>query len=197
MLSYRSTHAAGTDRMLRGTEILVATYAALDGMAVVGGSPRIATHFAAMLTLSVSDRVIHVEHLSAIATHPEIVSAAQTGASTLRDDADLRRIAERIGIDAGHGCAALGPAATRDALACRGVRDLYITGWYLAEHIAEAEEAIRRALDQGAVVERVSREAAARLDEHGGMAARLRFPAPATTFCGRALLPNTAAGGAA
>jgi stalled ribosome rescue protein Dom34 len=183
--------------MLRETEILVATHAALDGIAVVGGSPRVATHFAVMLTQSVSERVIHVEHLSANATHPEIVSAAQTGASTLRDGADLRRIAELIGIDASHGCAALGPGATRDALACRGVRELYITGGYLAEHIAEAEDAIRRALDQGAVVEQVSREAAARLDEHGGMAARLRFPTPATTFCGRALLPNTAAGGAA
>ena len=104
---------------------------------------------------------------------------------------------EIIGIDAGHGRAALGPAATRDALACRSVRELYITGCYLAEHIAEAEDAIRRALDQGALVEQVSREAAARLDEHGGMAARLRFPTPATTVAQRAVLPNAAAGGSA
>jgi hypothetical protein len=66
----------------------------------------------------------------------------------------------------------------RTDLERRSVRELYLTGWYIAEHIAEAEDAIRRAFDRGAVVEQVSCDAAARLDEHGGIAARLRFPAP-------------------
>jgi len=180
-------HAAGTERMLRESEVTVATYAALDGCVVVGGNSWIARRFSAMLAQSVSERVIHVDHLTASATHGEIVSAAQSGASMLRDGADLRRIAEIIGIDAGHGSAALGPAGTRVALEQRSVRELYITGRYLAEHIAEAEDAIRRALDQGATVEQVSRDAAARLDEHGGIAARLRFPVPPVSVRGAAV----------
>jgi hypothetical protein len=43
--------------------------------------------------------------------------------------------------------------------------------------MADAEEAVRQALDQGASVEQVAGEAAEKLDEHGGVAARLRYRA--------------------
>jgi hypothetical protein len=55
------------------------------------------------------------------------------------------------------------------------VRDLYITHRYLEDHPAEAEAAVRSAIDQAASVEEVSGAAAEQLDAHGGMAARLRY----------------------
>jgi hypothetical protein len=55
------------------------------------------------------------------------------------------------------------------------VRDLYVTHRFLEDHAAEAERAIRAALDQDASVEEVSGQAAERLNEHGGMAVGLRF----------------------
>jgi hypothetical protein len=61
------------------------------------------------------------------------------------------------------------------ALDQRRVRDLYITHRYLETHAAEAEGAVRSAIDQAASVEEVSGVAAAQLDAHGGMAARLRY----------------------
>ena len=69
----------------------------------------------------------------------------------------------------------MGPADTRTALLQASVRELYLTHRYLQEHASEAEEAIRAALEQDAEVEEVSGHAAALLDEHGGMAAGLRF----------------------
>jgi len=68
---------------------------------------------------------------------------------------------------------------TRRALDQRSIRDLYVTRHYLDEQAAEAEDAVRSALDQDASVEEVSGSAAEQLDRLGGVAAGLRFR-PAT-----------------
>ena len=166
---------AGAERMLRDAELVVARHASLDSGVLVGGAARIATHFKKMLTASVSERVLQLESLHADASQADIVAATKAGASALRDATDLRQVAEIASADASHDAAALGPAATRRALERRTVRELYISGRYLEDHMAEAEDAVRQALDQGAVIEQVSTAAAARLDEHGGIAARLRY----------------------
>ena len=171
----KRAHTAGAERMLREAELMVAKHASFDGGILVGGAARIATRFKKMLAASVSDRVLQLESLHADASDAEIAAAARLGASALRDTTDLRQIAEIASADASHDAAASGPAATRHALERRTVRELYITGRYLEDHMAEAEEAVRQALDQGAVIEQVSNDAAARLDEHGGIAARLRY----------------------
>ena len=93
----------------------------------------------------------------------------------LRDEVDLRRIAEIIDNGAPDGGGSLGPDATRVSLEQLRVRELYMTRRYVDEHAAEAEDAVRAALDQGASVEQVSGAVAARLDEYGGVAARLRY----------------------
>jgi len=67
---------------------------------------------------------------------------------------------------------------TLKALDLAQVRELFITQKFLENHAADANGAVRRAMDEGAVVEHVSGEAATRLDALGGMAARLRY-APA------------------
>jgi stalled ribosome rescue protein Dom34 len=68
---------------------------------------------------------------------------------------------------------------TQWALDQASVRDLYVTRHYLDEHAAEAEDAVRSALDQDASVEEVSGSTAEQLDRAGGVAAGLRFR-PAT-----------------
>jgi hypothetical protein len=171
----KRARAAGTERMLRDAELVVARHASLDGGILVGGASRVATQFKTMLAASVSERVLQIESLHADASDADVVAAAKVGASALRDATDRRQIAEIVSADASHDAAALGAAATRRALERRRVRELYITGRYLEDHMAEAEDAVRQALDQGAVIEQVSKDAAAQLDEHGGIAARLRY----------------------
>jgi hypothetical protein len=116
--------AAGTDRMLREAELAVAKHASVDGGILVGGAARVALRFKTMLTASVSDRVLQLESLHADASDADMIAAARAGASALRDGTDLRRIAEIVGADAHHDAAALGPAATREALERRTVREL-------------------------------------------------------------------------
>jgi hypothetical protein len=175
----RRAREVGTARMLREAELVVAKHAAIEGRILVGGTLRVATQFRRLLAKSVSDRVLQLESLHADASDAEIIAAASAGASALRDAADLRQIAEIVNVEESQGRATLGPAATRHALERRTVRELYITGRFVEDHMAEAEEIVRQALDQGAVVEQVAREAAARLEEHGGVAARLRYRVPA------------------
>ena len=188
----KRARGAGAERMLREAELVVARHASLDGGILVGGAARIARQFKTMLAASVSERVLQLESLHADASSADIVAAARAGASALRDATDLRQIAEIVSADASHDAAALGPAATRRALERRTVRELYITGRYVEDHMAEAEDAVRQALDQGAVIEQVSTDVAARLDEYGGIAARLRYRLEAKAADAGALVHDTA-----
>jgi hypothetical protein len=190
-------HAAGTDRMLREAEVIIARHASLDGGVLVGGNSRVAAQLVQAIGRNISDRVVVLDALGAHASAAEIRDAAGVGASTLRDSADLRRITEIVRANATNGRTALGPAATRRALERQTVAELYVTGRYLEDHMAEAEDAVRGALDQGAVVEQVERAAAAMLDEHGGLAARLRYRVVEAPDDAGALAPNAAAGGSA
>lgn len=186
--------AAGTDRLVREAELVIAKHAALDESIVIGGAARVAARLRRALAKSVSERVLQLASLHADATEAEIASAAKVGASAIRDGADQGHIAEIIRGDGEHDASTLGPAATRRALERRTVRELYITPRFLEEHMAEAEEAVRQALDQGAAVEQLSRAAADALDEHGGLAARLRYRAM-TEAEATDLAPNAAGAG--
>jgi hypothetical protein len=172
-------HAAGTARMLRETELAIAKEASLDGGIIVGGAPRVAMQLHKMLIASVSHRVLQLHSLQADASESAIATAAASGAAALRNKEDLRRVSEIIAANGLQDAAAVGPAATRDALERRLVRELYVTSRYLEDHPIDAEQVVRLALDQDATVEHVSSEAAVRLDERGGVGARLRYRAPA------------------
>ena len=185
-------HAAGTERMLREAERVVAGQRTLESAIVVGGTDRLVSRFRAFLGASGSDHVLQLESLHADASEAEITEAAKSGGSALRDAADLRRLVEIISGDMSRGGGTVGPAATYRALERFTVRELYITSQFVEDHAAEAEDAVRQALDQGASVEQVSRFAAAALDAHGGMAALLRYPPPATSAEG-AQEPNDVA----
>ena len=169
----------GRDRMLAEAAHRVSELAGLDGWILVGGIRRVTSRLVQTLADVAPNRVLELESLDVHSSGADIAAAARAGASVLRNTADDMRLAEIADLANAHGLGTLGPAETREALRQSSVRELYLTHRYLDDHPLEAEEAIRGALEQDAIVEEVSGSAAERLDQHGGMAGGLRFR-PAT-----------------
>ena len=169
----------GRDRMLADTAARVAELADGDSWVVLGGIKRETSQLEGELASVAPHRVITVASLDVHASEAEIAAHARAGAAELRDTADAKRIGEIVGAAAAEGLGAVGAAATKYALEQACVRDLYVTDRYVGRYERDAEDAVRAALDQGAVVEEVSGKAAELLDAEGGIAAGLRFrPAP-------------------
>jgi hypothetical protein len=166
---------SGTKRMLARAAEAARRVAGPDGWMVTGGIPQASRQLADELAALAPGRVLNVESLDIHASKAELREVARTAASTLRDASDAAQIAEIIDAAEATGLGAVGPAATRATLDQSRVRELYVTRRYLESHAAEAEAAVRSAFDQCASVEEVSGVAAAALDAHGGMAARLRY----------------------
>lgn len=150
-----------------------------DEFVMVGGIKGVARRIVARLDEAVGGRAFELTGLDIHASHARIRDVVKTAASKLRASFDSQRIAEITDEAAAGGLGALGPEETRLALEQASVRDLYMTHKYLEDHAAEAEDAVRAALDQHASIEEVSHEAADDLQRVGGLAAGLRFR-PAT-----------------
>ena len=150
-----------------------------DAWILVAGTKAVRGHLLEGLS-AVPDRVLELESLDVHASESQIADAARAGASALRGALDARRIREIVEGAGPHGLGAVGSEATKDALNQVCVRQLYLTGRYATERAADAEAAVRAALDQSALVEEVSGGAATLLDGLGGIAAALRFHPPTT-----------------
>lgn len=166
----------GVQRMVGELAEQALAAAGPEGFIVIGGIPRVAARLRAELEPAARGRVLVIEWLDIHAPEAELAAAAREGASILRDAEDLARIREIEDVSHGAMLGSVGPVATRAALDAHRVRELYVTHRYMEEHGVDAEAAVRLALDQGAMVEEVSRAAAERLDVLGGMSARLRYP---------------------
>ena len=177
----------GTKRMVADAAERASELAGAEGWIVVGGIPRVATQLERDVEPLATKRVLVLDSLDVHSSNEQLAAAARSGASTLRDTVDASRIAALAGDDAALG--ALGPAATRHALELSAVRDLYVTHRFVDDHLSEAEDAVRAALDQGASVEEVSGRAAELLDAHGGLAARLRHRLAETSGDGHEASP--------
>lgn len=176
----------GTRRMLHDFAERALSLAGSEGWILLGGIPRVTAHAAEMLS-PVAERVLRLESLDAHASAAEVAEAARVGASSLRTAADARQIGEIFGqADAGR-LGVTGALPTQRALEQACVRALCVSERFVLDHAAEAEAAVRQALEQDAAVEEVTGAAAERLDARGGIAALLRFrpetiePAPMTT----------------
>jgi hypothetical protein len=174
----------GRDRMIAEAVDRAQELAGEDGWILVGGIKRVAARLAQLLELLAPGRVTEVGSLDIHSSEAVIAEVARTRASELRDVEDYRRLAEILDLAGAHGLGAVGPADTRLALEQASVRDLFVTRRYLEDHAAEAERVIRIALNQDAFVEEVSGRAAERLNQHGGMAAALRFRASGMEHAG-------------
>ena len=166
---------AGTRRMTRELAHDAASLAGPDGWILVGGIPEVASHVAGIIARLAPHRTRVLEGLDVHAPDSAVAIATRQGASALRDAADLAIIDEIIEHANGGTRAALGSVSIRRALSEKRVRELYLTHRYLEDQPVDAEAAVRLALAQGAQVEEVARAAAERLDQLGGIAARLRY----------------------
>ena len=146
-----------------------------EGWVLLGGIKRTDARFFERIAGQAPRRVLELESLDVHSSTDDIAEAARQGASTLRDDADRKRIDEVVDALGAQGLGVIGFEDTRDALDQDCVRELYVTARYVDEHGNEANVAIGRALDQDALIEEVSGNAADLLDMHGGIAASLRF----------------------
>jgi hypothetical protein len=165
----------GRDRMLseaanRATKLLNA-----DGWIVVAGADAVASKLVTRLEALAPGRVARAADLDVHSTEAEIAAAAREQGVALSAAVDCRRLADVAEAAGAHGLGVMGVEDTGVALEQACVRTLYFTPDYLMRHGDDADRAIRVALDQRAAVSEVEREAAAMLDERGGIAAALRF----------------------
>ncbi|MGQ0538710.1 MAG: baeRF10 domain-containing protein [Gemmatimonadaceae bacterium] len=142
---------------------------------VIGGIPSVATALLARLPADIAPRAQQAPRLDVHATKADVAKVARESASALRDAVDLERIDEALASAASDRLGVRGSLETQRALEQGRVRDLYFTAAFLENNAADAEAAVRMALGTHAQVEQVSGVAAARLDEVGGIAARLRY----------------------
>lgn len=163
-----------TEALLADAVSRVEKLASDDAWVVVGGIDVVATALRGRLSPPVAARSM-LAALDVHATEPQLAEAARDAASRLRAQQDLDRVEQVIAATAQRGPGAVGLEDTGRALLNSQVRDLYVTSAFLRDHSQEAESTIRRAFDEGAVVEHVSGDAAQRLDTVGGISARLRF----------------------
>lgn len=168
---------AGRDRMLDDVAERIERLAGDDSWVLIGGIRGIAAHLA--------DRLSHFESrllaripLDVHASRADIVAATRSAAGRLRDRRDTAAVTELSALEKA-GIASLGEAPTTRALGEERVGHLYLTMQFLDTNAADAEQAVRAALDQHAEISLVSSEAAAHLDQIGGIAARLRYHVPA------------------
>ena len=165
----------GRDRMLADAVDRIGDLAGHDGWILLGGIRRVVSALSQQLAALAPDRVLEVGSLDVHASEAEIIEAARSGASALNSTLDSKRITAIADHSGAHGLGVVGPAGVQRALEQGSVHELYLTHRYLEDHAADSETAVRAALDQDASVEEVSGSAADLLDEHGGMAAGLRF----------------------
>lgn len=172
---------AGMKRMLGELAEQVTALAGEDGWILLGGISRVVAH-AEPLFAPLERRMRVLPGLDVHSTAAEITGAAREGASSLRDAEDALEVDEVARQAEAGALGTLGATATERALELACVRTLLVSARYLTEHATEAEKAVRRAFEQDAVIEEISRSASRRLDESGGIAARLRFRPPAERF---------------
>jgi hypothetical protein len=167
--------AAATNRMVHRLVGHIAHYCGDDGWVLIGGRADTVRHVIQALPASVQERAGVVHGVSMKSATHELASEVRSGASRLRNVADLRALAELSRSAGAREAAAVGESESRRALEDACVAQLFISSRYLREHAEHAEAAVQSALEQGAWIETVSDDAGERLDAMGGIAARLRY----------------------
>ena len=165
----------GTMHMLHQAVDRIAQLATDSTFIVVGGIPAVARALLRSLPMDVRQSAMHAERLDVHATKAEVAEVARQSASQMRNAEDLQLIDEALAGAAGNGRGVTGSLDTERALTQGRARDVYFTQTFLEKHSADAEAIVRLALGTQAQLEQVSGAAAVRLDEVGGIAARLRY----------------------
>jgi len=163
-----------TDLMLADAVSRIESMANDHAWIIVGGIPTVAADLHGRLAKRVKDRA-SVVPIDVHTSEADLADAAREHASRLRASEDLERIEQVVSAEAAGGTGAVGTEEIDRALVNGQVHELFLTSTYVASHADEALDAIRKALDGGAMIEHVSGQAAEKLDSIGGIAAKLRY----------------------
>jgi hypothetical protein len=174
-------------RMLSSVSDKISKIAADDCWIVLGGLKSMSHEAFERLPKKLGAFATIADGVDVRATESAVAELARESASALRDRLDLQLVTEAIDGAASHGLGAVGIRDINQALEQGRVRDVYFTLAFLEQNPDDAEDALRKALGTRAVVEHVSGDAALKLDEVGGIAARLRYTLsePVATEAGR------------
>jgi hypothetical protein len=162
-------------RMLSSVSDKISKIATEDSWIVLGGLKSMAHEAFERLPKKLTDRALIAEGVDVRATESDVGELARQSASELRDRRDLQLITDAIDGAASQGLGAVGMLDVKAALEQGRVHDVYFTLSFLEQHTDDAEDMLRMALGTRALVEHVSGNAALKLDEVGGVAARLRY----------------------
>lgn len=172
----RRRQDAAFDRLASALADRLAELAGDDAWIVLGGMWEKARHAAEALPKPLADRTTVANGLGNGAAARDIIEAAKHGATTLRaahGQALLDVLFERAGAPRP---AARGVPEVQRALLADAVDLLLLSPTFVYGDTKEAESIVRSAIVQGAQIEVLSGDAAARLDrEAHGVGARLRF----------------------
>lgn len=177
----RREHAA-TERLLADTVARLQGVATPESWIVIGGIARHANDLMAALPKALAPRAHLATYLTMQASHPELLTAVADETSALTRAADAALVDAVLDRAAAGARGAAGWAACARALDARAVHQVLVSATAIDQHLGRVEDAVRRALDGGALVEVVSGPGAERLDAMAeGIAASLRFPVPETS----------------
>jgi hypothetical protein len=171
----------GTERMLGEAASRIAALEAGQAWVVIGGNATVASALVARLSPDSGSRALVVDGLDVHATTAQIEAIARDASSRLRTRLQSSEVEVAVSGAASGGLGVTGSVDTLRVLEEGRGRDVYLSNRFLENSAAAAEAVVRRAFDAGCVVQHVSGEAASRLDEVGGIAARLRYVVPQAT----------------
>jgi hypothetical protein len=163
------------DRMVKDTIEEVVQKIGNDGFLVLGGVTEAVARVWHLLPKGLERRTIEMSSLHVDMTPHEVRASAQEAATLLTERMQTELLHDVIETSGGEGRGCLGPAETIQALAEMRVDTLLLSRDLMQRDPDLADRCVGQALAQDAGVEEVSGEAQARLDEGGGMAARLRY----------------------
>jgi hypothetical protein len=165
-----------TDRMTKDLANRIGHLSHTDAWVLICGTTQATHRLRHLLPRPLAERARTLQALDVRATEAEIATAAAEGVSQARNEMDRAHIEHIAGRAGERARTTIGANDTTAALEQTRVLELYVTHRFLLEHSARADEMVRASFDQGASVEEVSGAAAERLDELGGVGARLRYP---------------------
>jgi hypothetical protein len=166
----------GEERLLKHLAERIVESVGRQGHLVLGGPHEAVGHLRDHLSSAIRDRSIERAGLHLEMSEAEVRAAIEAAATELSQASQARLLSEVIDLARSGGKGALGSAPVDSVLRENRVDTLLLSRGFIAENGEIADHLVGAAFEQGAEVEEVSGEAAARLDAEGqGVAARLRY----------------------
>ncbi|MFG1691529.1 hypothetical protein ACGF5M_05185 [Gemmatimonadota bacterium] len=165
----------GSERLLRRLMDVVSELMGRSDYLVLGGPQEVVSGAARMAEKTLGDRVLEDPSLHLDLGTEEVKEAARKGASAITHRAQERLLDEVVELAGAGGKGCIGAEDTVQALEERCVDTLLVSREFILGNPDLADRSIRLAFDQDATVKELSSGGGTRLDENGGVAARLRY----------------------